>query len=1072
MRKISYIVKRGNLKKNIVRIALCLGLGSAVSFAASTGVWAADDDYYDVFYKRIFANGHALIIEEGTSGNTRVKCDKNDNGTYETDETIYEGDMSKCEIFGGKRNGDVINTNITMNGGNVDSIFAGGYASSAYVTNPIGRAYVTGEAKITVNGGSVRYISGGSYASYGKAEVNKAEIVVNGGIVEYIYANYLGGHGEYHSDEVSYEGDTNNVKDVSFSIMGGYVKYVKATGSSALATYDNISSFIISGASVDSLASEIPSPKSPDGKELCKIIMDHECDGELYKNKKINYVVLGDNSKYYLNNVYTTAYRASIYIWLPEDTTVKYSADSKHRFVSTALDKTFRAEFMHYGTDEFTESEVVSNIVVKPKISQQITYQFGKTDFGFTSLYTSLHCPYTIKGDAPRQKNAGEYTTTFSLPKGLKWSDDSTGDYVVEWKINKDTHAMNPNNYHAYDESTYKGKNGRITGLHQHSNYEISTDNSNWTDVAEGSAQITNLAPGTYYLRIKEDINYFASEALTFTINAAPKPTKELTIKEYGSNEVLCKVTAEMLDTKKFKAYIPKDYFDYAFFEYGYSNSDSNQIIPEYDKKSGMDTMIIQDHTTIFALKPTYLDKNVSYDLTDDKEVAVVMDEKSGDFLGNLDDNSYDNYYITNYFDKLLRYKLQNNEFGDVSGFDEYDMDSLYCSKTYYVIPCKADDSRLTKSDRHIVDSEYKNATIIPHISLSNEEGAVMKINVDKVTEYGHHRYTFTFSSIEDTSISDGVILDLGRYPKGHGDFIVFKYTVYNTVINSTKFSISYGQKTVPTPAPTATTEPTATPDLGATTEPTQLPSGNPDITPTAAPSSDPGVTPTSVPTSDPSAQPVSTNEPQVSDVPVKTVEKVILDSNTDKADVAGSTQRFLFLRTAAVKKNSIKIKWNKVSGADGYMIYGSKCGSKMKFIKDIKKPNATSCTFKKLKKNTYYKYMVVAYKNTDSEPMVITTSKSVHAATSGGKKGNPIAIKKVKKKYTIKKGKTLKLKPAFTSKKKVSLHIAKFRYESLDESVATVSKKGKIKAVGKGETTILVYTQNGICKKVKLVVK
>ena len=211
---------------------------------------------------------------------------------------------------------------------------------------------------------------------------------------------------------------------------------------------------------------------------------------------------------------------------------------------------------------------------------------------------------------------------------------------------------------------------------------------------------------------------------------------------------------------------------------------------------------------------------------------------------------------------------------------------------------------------------------------------------------------------------------------------------------------------------------------------------------------------------------------PQVSDVPVKTVEKVILDSNTDKADIAGSTQRFLFPRTAAVKKNSIKIKWNKVSGADGYMIYGSKCGSKMKFIKDIKKPNATSCTFKKLKKNTYYKYMVVAYKNTDSEPMVITTSKSVHAATSGGKKGNPIAIKKVKKKYTIKKGKTLKLKPAFTRKKKVSLHIAKFRYESLDESVATVSKKGKIKAVGKGETTILVYTQNGICKKVKLVVK
>ena len=50
MRKISSVVKRDNLKKNAVRIALCLGLGSAVSFAASTGVWAAGDDYYDDFY--------------------------------------------------------------------------------------------------------------------------------------------------------------------------------------------------------------------------------------------------------------------------------------------------------------------------------------------------------------------------------------------------------------------------------------------------------------------------------------------------------------------------------------------------------------------------------------------------------------------------------------------------------------------------------------------------------------------------------------------------------------------------------------------------------------------------------------------------------------------------------------------------------------------------------------------------------------------------------------------------------------------------------------------------------------
>ncbi|MBO4864282.1 MAG: Ig-like domain-containing protein, partial [Eubacterium sp.] len=55
---------------------------------------------------------------------------------------------------------------------------------------------------------------------------------------------------------------------------------------------------------------------------------------------------------------------------------------------------------------------------------------------------------------------------------------------------------------------------------------------------------------------------------------------------------------------------------------------------------------------------------------------------------------------------------------------------------------------------------------------------------------------------------------------------------------------------------------------------------------------------------------------------------------------------------------------------------------------------------------------------------------------------------------------------------KKVSTHIAKYRYESLDESVATVDILGRVKAVSKGKTSILVYTQNGLCKKFNITVK
>ena len=113
-----------------------------------------------------------------------------------------------------------------------------------------------------------------------------------------------------------------------------------------------------------------------------------------------------------------------------------------------------------------------------------------------------------------------------------------------------------------------------------------------------------------------------------------------------------------------------------------------------------------------------------------------------------------------------------------------------------------------------------------------------------------------------------------------------------------------------------------------------------------------------------------------------------------------------------------------------------------------------------------------MAYKNTSVGKKVITSSSSVHAVTTGGKKGNPVSLKLKKAKYTVKKGKTAKLKASFKKKLPVSTHIAKYKYESSDKNIATVDKKGKIKAVGKGKCKVYVYTQNGICKTVKITVK
>lgn len=171
-------------------------------------------------------------------------------------------------------------------------------------------------------------------------------------------------------------------------------------------------------------------------------------------------------------------------------------------------------------------------------------------------------------------------------------------------------------------------------------------------------------------------------------------------------------------------------------------------------------------------------------------------------------------------------------------------------------------------------------------------------------------------------------------------------------------------------------------------------------------------------------------------------------------------------------KKNSITITWPKVKNADGFIIYGSKCRSKMKKLITVNDGSLTNYTFKKLKKGTYYKYKVAAYKNTETGYKIIKKSMSIHIVTDGGKFGNPTKLTVDKTNVTLKAKKKHKISANIVSNKKVDYHIAKFRYESEDTSVAKVNKKGTITGVKKGTTTIYVFTQNCLYKKIKVKVK
>ena len=186
--------------------------------------------------------------------------------------------------------------------------------------------------------------------------------------------------------------------------------------------------------------------------------------------------------------------------------------------------------------------------------------------------------------------------------------------------------------------------------------------------------------------------------------------------------------------------------------------------------------------------------------------------------------------------------------------------------------------------------------------------------------------------------------------------------------------------------------------------------------------------------------------------------------------DVKGSSFALFQARAAKQTKNTIKLKWNKLAGADGYAIYGNRCGKKYEYIGEVQ--GKTSYTQKNQKKGSYYKYIVRAYKVVDGTKVTIAASKTIHAATTGGKKGVAKSITVNAKKVKLNRNKTFKLKAKEINKtQKISKHRS-LKYESTNTKVAKVSAKGKIKAVGKGTCHVYVYAQNGIYKKVTVTVK
>ena len=201
------------------------------------------------------------------------------------------------------------------------------------------------------------------------------------------------------------------------------------------------------------------------------------------------------------------------------------------------------------------------------------------------------------------------------------------------------------------------------------------------------------------------------------------------------------------------------------------------------------------------------------------------------------------------------------------------------------------------------------------------------------------------------------------------------------------------------------------------------------------------------------------------------------ITSSTSEEGPKGTQFAPLALRSTKQGNTTITLTWTKPSGATKYVVYGVSCG-KGKKLKKITTTTKTSYTVKKigsskLKKGTYYRFIVVALDKTKD---VVSTSKAAHVATKGGKVTNykSVTTKASKNRVSIKRGSTFKL-GAKAVKQSVKLKIdghRGLRYVSTNTKVATVSTKGTIKGKKKGSCYVYVYAQNGVFKKIRVTVK
>lgn len=182
-----------------------------------------------------------------------------------------------------------------------------------------------------------------------------------------------------------------------------------------------------------------------------------------------------------------------------------------------------------------------------------------------------------------------------------------------------------------------------------------------------------------------------------------------------------------------------------------------------------------------------------------------------------------------------------------------------------------------------------------------------------------------------------------------------------------------------------------------------------------------------------------------------------------------------ILLATGKGGNRKITISWRSYEDADGYDCYWSYCDGKRSYKKlATVKAAKDRVTSRRLANNRRYKYFVAAYKLIDGKKVYIAKSNSLHVALNNAKATNAKKVTVNQTHVRLKAGDTFVIRSRTrleNTNKKELLHVAAYRYYTSDQSVASVSKIGKIKALKSGTCVIYVVANNGVYGTIKVTV-